>query len=233
MSIEQHPYYSTADLNYQLGKNYDQIFNEGYRPGGIWFNETVTIICGTFPPYKEYFNRRGYVHYSSPRNQCWKHIDSIYQTTLFIPSNVANDERRRIQNANEKISFAKSKKLGFVDVFAKIGRKKIGSSKDADLIGIETIFDNETFEHLIGSNVQQIAFVYSLSRKIFMDNIREKYHQTPKLVRAYYTDGIPLEVHSLKLFKKEILLSYSPIHGPIEWDLKQSALKKVIEFNLD
>ena len=53
-----------------------------FLDGGIWTKESKCIIIGTFPPFKEYYNRIGYIHYSSPRNKFWKHIDAIFNKKL-------------------------------------------------------------------------------------------------------------------------------------------------------
>lgn len=231
MDIEIHPYIDSTGLENQLNFSKDIINIGEFQRGGIWFPNSFTILSGTFPPLNEYANRKGYIHYSSSKNQFWKHIDSIYNTSLFINNKTAINPQLRIQNAIEKIDFAKKYNLGFVDVFSKIQRK-VNSSKDTDLIEIETIFENGIFEELLDKGVKQFVFVYSLSKEIFLSKIYNYYKQIPKVVRPYNFENIPLEVSILKLKGKDIFLSYSPIHGKITWELKQKALKKTIELEL-
>lgn len=230
--METHPYIDTNGLLSQLNLTSEQVERDGFQVGGIWFKDTKTIMCGTFPPTKEYKDRKGYIHYSSPRNKFWRHIDNIYDTKLYIPTKISKNEIYRIQNSLSKISFLKEKKVGLVDIFTKVLRKKEGSANDTDLIPHGTIFENEIFNKIIQQEaVQQIGFVYSLSRDIFEKEISYRFGKTPKILRKYNTDNVPLEVKKVTINNKELLLAYSPIHGNILDELKRKALKKVIEFD--
>jgi len=228
--IEVHPYLTTKGFTDQLNYTKVQIENEGFIDGGIWLINTKTIICGTFPPRKEHLNRKGYIHYSSTKNKFWKHIDKIYKTNLYLNS---ENEEERINNSIEKIEFLKSKKIGFIDVFSKIERKHMDSSKDNDLISVETIFENGIFDKILKSDVVQFVFVYSLSRDIFVNYIERKFGTKLTLVRRYKKDEITLEVNKVKILGKDIYLSYSPIHGNIEDVYRQPALKKAIELDFN
>ena len=208
----------------------DKITKDEFIDGGIWLNNTKTIICGTFPPRKEHLNRKGYIHYSSTKNKFWKHIDKIYKTNLYL--NPENEEERII-NSVKKIEFLKSKQIGFIDVFSKIKRKYIDSSKDDDIIPVETIFENGIFDKILKSDVVQFVFVYSLSRNIFIENIKRKFKTKLTLVRRYKKDEISLEVYKVTISEKNIYLSYSPIHGNIEDVYRQPALKKAIELDFN
>lgn len=233
MSIEIHPYITTNGLLTQLNFTNEQVENNHFQNGGIWFKNTRTIICGTFPPTREYKNRKGYIHYSSPRNKFWKHVDNIYRENLYIPSKVSNNEFLRIKNSLNKISFLKQRGLGFVDIFTKISRIKECSTRDTDIIPEETIFDNQIFDTIIQqSEVKQIAFVYSLSKKIFEDKLLRIFGKRPKIIREYNTAQIPLEVKTITINQKDLFLSYSPIHGKILDEQKRIALKKVTELDL-
>lgn len=231
--METHPYIDTNGLLNQLNLTSEQVERDGFQVGGIWFKDTKTIMCGTFPPTREYKDRKGYIHYSSPRNKFWRHIDNIYDTKLYIPTKISKNEISRIQNALSKISFLKDKKVGLIDIFTKVSRKNEDSANDTDLIPQGTIFENQIFNKIIQQDaVQQIGFVYSLSRDIFEKEILSIFGKTPKIVRKYNTDKVPLEVKKVTINNKELLLAYSPIHGKILDELKRKALKKVIEFDL-
>lgn len=120
-----------------------------------------------------------------------------------------------------------------VDIFTKVSRKEEGSAKDTDLIPQVTIFENQIFNKKIQQEaVQQIGFVYSLSRDIFEKEILSRFGKTPYVLRKYNTDKVPLEVKKVIINNKELLLAYTPIHGNILDELKRKALKKVIEFDL-
>lgn len=235
--MEVHPYINIAGLFTQLNLTSQIVQTRGFLDGGIWFSDTVTAMCGTYPPLREYQTqqgtiRKGYVHFSSPRNKYWRHVDNIYGTKLYIPTKIAKNEQARIDNALKKIDFLEEKKLGFIDIFTKVRRRVNGSAKDTDLISVETIFDNGIFENVLQQNIRQFGFVYSLSRDIFIEKIEAKYKVKPQTVRPYNANNIPLEVRKVKVNGKEIFLSYSPIHGNITDDKKRAALKKVIEFDI-
>ena len=227
-----HPYIDKQGFINQLRLSEEQVQSGGYKPGGIWFNDTLSVVCGTYPPNREYVDRKGYIHYSSPRNKFWRHVDNLYGTELYIPTKVASNEKARIENALDKIQFMKSKRLGFIDIFSKVNRRVENSSKDSDLIPVETIFDNSTITEVIEGGIIQFVFVYSLSRDTFIQSLAKKFNVFPEIVRNYNTDGVPLEVKKVQIDGKEIYLSYSPIHGKIYDDLKRAALKKAIEFDI-
>ena len=227
--METHPYSDLNGFKNQLNLTDDEIKNYGFKPGGIWFNNTESIICGTFPPKKEYFDRKGYIHYSSNKNKLWKHIDAIFNTNLFSNS---EDDKSRILNAKEKIKFVTEKKLGFVDIYSKIERKFENSSSDCDLIPVENIFNNGVFEEIIKSDVKQFIFVYSLSRDEFENHLKEKFPDIQfDKIREYKNDDITLEVKEVKFNKRTLYLTYSPIHGNISDKIRRPALKKAIEFD--
>ena len=228
--METHPYITTNGFINQLKMNNELINQMEFLDGGIWTKESKCIIIGTFPPFKEYYNRIGYIHYSSPRNKFWKHIDAIFNKKLFISSADANNSIKRVKNSIEKIEFIQTKKIGFIDIFTKIERKS-NDAKDKNLIPIENIFDNNIFENVLKNNVEEFVFVYSLARDTFIKEIQKRYNIVPKLIREYGKDNITLEVKSIQILNKTYYLSYCPIHGKIEDSIRQPALKKAIEFD--
>lgn len=235
--METHPYINKTGLITQLNLSPETVQMKGYLDGGVWFMDTVTAMCGTYPPSREYQTsqgviRKGYLHFSSPRNKYWQHVDNIYGTNLYIPSKNSNNENERIQNSLKKIEFLETKKLGFIDIFSKVNRRLTTSAKDSDIIPVENIFDNGIFESVLQQSIRQFGFLYSLSYTTFVQNLEAKYNVRPKLIRPYNTDNIPLEVSKIKVESKEIYLSYSPIHGNIKDYKKRIGLKKIIEFDI-
>jgi G:T/U-mismatch repair DNA glycosylase len=229
--MEIHPYLKTSGINTQLNLSVEEIQTGEYKDGGIWFPNTRVIVCGTFPPRKEYFNRKGYIHYSSSKNKFWQHIDSIYNLNLYASKKISDKTDLRIANSLEKIRFLKDKKIGFIDVFTKISRKDPNSWKDADIIEpYETFFDEQIFQNIISSSVENIVFVYSKSYEVFVKYLRLKFDDILIFeIREYNKDNIPLRVESFNINNKTFYLSYSPIHGNIEDIFRRPALKKAIE----
>jgi G:T/U-mismatch repair DNA glycosylase len=229
--MEIHPYIEKDGLKKQLNLSSEMIISEQYQDGGIWFPNTKVIICGTFPPKKEYFNRKGYIHYSSSKNKFWQHIDAIFNVNLYANKTISDNTLARIENSLKKVDFLRKEKIGFIDIFTKISRKSENSSKDDDIVEpYETFFETLIFENLIKSSVQNIIFVYSRSYNEFIKYLLLHFPDTKRnLVREYQKDKIPLRVESFSLGEKTIFLSYSPIHGKIEDKFRRPALKKAIE----
>jgi G:T/U-mismatch repair DNA glycosylase len=229
--METHPYIEKQGLTKQLNLSSEEVAQRNFRDGGIWFNDTEVIVCGTFPPRREYLNRKGYIHYSSSRNKFWQHIDAIYNVDLFAPKIISEKSELRISNCLKKIKFLEEKKMGFIDVFTKISRKHPDSSKDDDIIEpYETIFDETIFENILASSIKNIIFVYSKSYNVFVKTLLNKYPNSAiSLIREYQKDNITLRVESCIVENKSIYLSYSPIHGKIEDRFRRPALKKAIE----
>jgi G:T/U-mismatch repair DNA glycosylase len=225
--IENHPYKTKYGLASQLNLSEVDIEKKGFKNGGIWFRNTEIIIMGTFPPQKEYLNRLGYIHYSSPKNKFWKHIDSIYNKSLFINSLSSKISSKRIANAIDKIEFLESINTGFIDIFSTIDRK-VNDAKDSNLIPIETIFDTEVISLLFESSVTKIIFVYSLARDTFFEYLKRKFNLVPKLISLYNTNDIPMEIHHFEINQKHFHLVYSPIHGNITDIKRRKALKKAL-----
>lgn len=229
--METHPYITKHGLTEQLNLTVEEIQSGQFKDGGIWFPDTKSIICGTFPPRIEYFNRKGYIHYSSNRNKLWKHIDSLYNVNLFANILISEKPDIRIANSKKKIIFLKQKRLGFIDVFTKISRKDNNSSNDNDIIEpFETIFETPIFNDIISSQVENVIFVYSKSYETFVIYLKKYFPGTIiSLVREFNKNDISLRVERCTIGKKEIYLSYSPIHGNIKDIYRRPALKKAIE----
>ena len=52
--MEKHPYKTITGFEIQLNMSEEEISTKGFKNGGIWFRKTKSIVCGTFPPKKEY-----------------------------------------------------------------------------------------------------------------------------------------------------------------------------------
>lgn len=233
-TIEKHPYRYINGLKDQLNLTDKEIRINKFKDGGIWFPSTKTIVCGTFPPKKEYFNRKGYLYYSSPKNKFWKHIDKIFETRLYINSQEASNKIFRVENSLKKIEFIKKLRFGFIDIYTQISRKKIDSSIDKDIIPCKTIFDDNIFNKILESDVENIIFVYSDSYKKFLINLYLRYSNCPrKIVREYMKDNISLRVEKIIIGEKQIFLTYCPIHGNLKDISRLPALKKAIEYNFN
>lgn len=228
--MENHPYASNLGFAIQLNYSLEKISIEGFKNGGIWFSNTKVLVCGTFPPKNEYFNRKGYIHYSSVRNKFWQHIDSIYEQNLYANSNQILNDNLRIENCELKISFLKKKLIGLVDIYTKISRKAELSSKDDDIIApFETIFETSIFSEILNSKVENIVFVYSKSYNVFIDEIKKQFPDAKfDLVRPYMKDNISLRVEKININNKTIFLSYTPIHGKLSDSTRRPALFKAL-----
>ncbi|KIO77838.1 hypothetical protein TH53_06780 [Pedobacter lusitanus] len=226
--IEEHPYLTLQGVSIQLGLAEDEVQKDGYKEGGIWFSDTKSIVCGTFPPKGEYAGRIGYIHFPGSRNQFWKHFDKVFGTELFFAFKDSSQDDKRAENAVKKIQFCKTKGIGFIDVFTKISRRK-QDAKDINLEIEETIFEGDVFDEILKSSVSQIIFVYSLSRDAFLEKIPQEYKSSLTMVRAYNSEDVPLEIRKIIVNERELLLTYCPIHGPIKWQKKQLAMKTAFE----
>lgn len=229
--METHPYIDKSGLKRQLNLDDITISNNGYNDGGIWFSDTKTIICGTFPPRKEYFNRKGYIHYSSSRNKFWQQIDKIFQTELFTKSDIARSAELRINNSLAKIQFLKNKKVGLVDIYTKIDRKHIDSSSDDDLIPRETIFDTNIFNALVESTVENFVFVYSKSRDEFESQLLRRYNTSFEIIKGHNDGGILLGIKKCIVNNREFKLIYYPMHGNNTDEKRLPALRKIFEIS--
>jgi G:T/U-mismatch repair DNA glycosylase len=229
--METHPYIDKSGLKRQLNLNESNLKENGYKDGGIWFADTRTIICGTFPPKKEYFNRKGYIHYSSSRNKFWQQIDKIFQTDFFITNEIAGSAELRIKNSLKKINFLKSKKVGLIDIYTKINRKNSESSSDDDLIPIETIFDRDIFKDITTSSVENFVFVYSKSRDEFESQLQKRYNICFETLKTHNDGSILLGIKKCSINNKHFNLIYYPIHGNNTDEKRLPALTRIFDIS--
>jgi len=224
--MEIHPYLTSDGIKNQLKLSDSELKELGILVGGMFFNESETIICGTFPPQKEYVQQKGYLHYSSNRNKFWGHIDSIFNAELKF--NLYTVEER-ITNAKKKIEFARKQKIGFIDIFSKVSRSAEDAKDEHLTEPWETIFDNGIFESaFINKSVRQVIFVYKMSKKTFYEKFHLKYPDTEIIPIIKKNNVSPLIVDKITICKKEIYLIYSPIHGNITDDRRRLSLKKAL-----
>jgi hypothetical protein len=227
--MEIHPYLTTEGYRSQLNLSDEKIEKLKAFDGGIWFLNTKRIVCGTFPPKKEYYGRKGYLYFASAKNQFWKHIDAIYGTNYFLASKDLK-EIDRINNALDKINFCRQREFGFIDMFSKINRFNETSSSDDDIIPVETIFQNGVFTNAISKGVSTFICVYKFSFETMIQSIMDGFGGPPKIIRPYNSENVPLKAIKFVLGNKEIIVIYSPIHGNIHWPRKQAALKMAMEW---
>lgn len=227
--MEIHPYKFLEGFKAQLNLSSSQIEQYGFKPGGVWFDDTETIIMGTFPPANEYFERQGYIHYSSNRNKFWLHIDAIFGTNLKLNPALSENDDLRIENALEKIAFLKANRIGFVDIFTKIQRKVEGSASDENLIPIESIFETGVLDSLVKSkSLRQITFVYGKAKSTFFQKLSEYNQRTPIVTRGYGEENLRLGIWDFEFNSVANKLSQVPIHGNILDVEKQRAISAML-----
>lgn len=222
-----HPLRDLSGFENYLSFTFKRITELQLKPGGLWNHNTKIIVSGTFPPYKEI--RPGYFYFSSSRNQFYKHVDAIFNTTLFLRSQQAKVQKNRVDNASQKAEFFLTKNIGFIDIFQEVERSNPYSASDSNITDFRSIFDNGLFADILSSQVNQIVCVYSLALNTFKEMIAQHYHVHPRLIVPYCTKGnLPLEVYEYTIDRRKLYLVYAPIHGPIEWKLKQGALSRAL-----
>lgn len=121
------------------------------------------LIVGTFPPKKEYTEKKsGFFFYSSERNQFWNRIDNIQNINLKKTQH-KNAKETFVENKRRKEIFSTKNKLGFIDVFSSI-KRKADSVKDSDLVPIENIIQNGKLTQILQSNnISRICCTYKLA----------------------------------------------------------------------
>ncbi len=127
--------------------------------------DSKVIIMGTFPPTKEWQEKGdGFFFYSSEKNHFWNRIDNIFKFPVgFKKTKTLNFDETFFENKLRKEYFAEKYKIGFLDIYSKISRKK-KSSADIDLISEETIFDNGLILSILNNNnVTRVCCTYSLA----------------------------------------------------------------------
>ena len=119
----------------------------GFVPKG-----TTKLIVGTFPPKNEYKSKRtDFFYYSSVKNHFWNRIDNVNKKGVKLKQTKYKNESETISaNKSRKENFSRENKLGFIDIFSKVKRKK-NTSSNSDLIAIETILQNKSFLGIVKS----------------------------------------------------------------------------------
>lgn len=122
------------------------------------------LIVGTFPPKKEYTEKkRGFFFYSSEKNQFWNRIDNIKTNALLKKTQHKNAQESFVENRSRKEIFSKENKLGFIDIFSSI-KRKADSANDSDLVPIENIIQNGKLNQILKStNISRICCTYKLA----------------------------------------------------------------------
>jgi len=165
--MEIHPYYKKSEptLTGVIG---------GFLPANA-----ETLIIGTFPPTKRTQQEIDeYFFYSSPLNQFWNRIDNIFiNDKSYSPlkqTKHRNADLSKLEN-NERIkTFCINKKLGFLDFFCKIERKKLNSVADEDLINNENIIENNYLFNYLDNNstIKRICCVYKRAYEDLLKDLK-------------------------------------------------------------
>lgn len=121
------------------------------------------LIVGTFPPKKEYTEKKsGFFFYSSERNQFWNRIDNI-QNVQLKKTQHKNAKETFIENKRRKEIFSIENKLGFIDVYSSI-KRKADSANDSDLVPIDNIIQNGKLIQILKScTISRICCTYKLA----------------------------------------------------------------------
>ena len=130
------------------------------------------LIVGTFPPKKEYTEKKsGFFFYSSERNQFWNRIDKIKTNAQLKKTKHRNANESLIENKKRKESFCIENKLGFIDVFSSI-KRKADSANDSDLVSIENIIQNGKLTQILKSkDLTKICCTYKLAYECLKSNL--------------------------------------------------------------
>ena len=122
------------------------------------------LIVGTFPPKKEYTEKKsGFFFYSSEKNQFWNRVDNIKTNAQLKKTKNKNANESLIENKKRKENFCIENKLGFIDVFTSI-KRKADSANDSDLVPIENIIQNGKLIQILKSkNISRICCTYKLA----------------------------------------------------------------------
>lgn len=122
------------------------------------------LIVGTFPPKKEYTEKKsGFFFYSSEKNQFWNRVDNIKTNAQLKKTKNKNANESLIENKTRKEFFCIENKLGFIDVFSSI-KRKADSANDSDLVPIENIIQNgKLIQILKTKNISRICCTYKLA----------------------------------------------------------------------
>ena len=122
------------------------------------------LIVGTFPPKKEYTEKKsGFFFYSSEKNQFWNRVDNIKTNAQLKKTKNKNANESLIENKKRKEIFCIENKLGFIDVFSSI-RRKADSANDSDLVPIVNIIQNGKLIQILKSkNISRICCTYKLA----------------------------------------------------------------------
>ncbi len=130
------------------------------------------LIIGTFPPKKEYTEKKsGFFFYSSEKNQFWNRIDNIKTNAQLKKTQHKNANESLVDNKRRKERFSIDNKLGFIDVFSTITRKA-DSANDSDLVPIENIIQNGKLKELLKSNqITRICCTYKLAYECLKCNL--------------------------------------------------------------
>jgi G:T/U-mismatch repair DNA glycosylase len=138
----------------------------GFTPSGMRI-----IVIGTFPPLEQYKNNKDFFFYSSEKNHFWNRIDNIFPNINLKKTANKNKNEPLFVNKKRKQQFSKEKKIGFIDVFTRIQRKKV-SSNDSDIVAVENIISNKKLLNILKTHsVIRICCTYKLAYETIKLNL--------------------------------------------------------------
>ena len=140
----------------------------------IIFNNTTTLILGSFPSIKSFENSFYYAH---PKNQFWKILSEISSYP--------------INNKDQKLWLLKELKLGLWDIIKSCQRENSSDSnlKDITPNNIESILKEYP-------NINQLAFTSRLGQSVF------KKHFSNLDIKSFYLPS-PSPAYAAMSFKEK------------------------------
>jgi G:T/U-mismatch repair DNA glycosylase len=186
------------------------------------------LIIGTFPPKKEYTEKKnGFFFYSSEKNHFWNRIDNIKTNSHLKKTQLKNANESLIENRRRKESFSIDNKLGFVDVFSVI-KRKVDSANDSDLIPIENIIQNgKLIQILRTKSISRICCTYKLSYECLKCNLESLSKSVTINQRGDTANGEIINF-SFENRKIELILLYPATRSSQKGAIKDAQYKKYL-----
>lgn len=191
-------------------------------PNGFIPRDVHVLVIGTFPPRKEYVEKKeGFFFYSSEKNHFWNRMDNIFNHNPGLKRTKSkNSSETFLHNRYRKEAFAKIHKIGFLDIFHKISRKK-DSADDNDIISIQDVISNGRLKDVIIKNkdIKRICCTYKLAYEVIKNNICHigSEYKIEKDERTANGEKIILNLENRKI---EVVLLYPATRSGHKSDLK-------------
>ena len=124
-------------------------------------------------PY--YLNPSEFFYYPSPQNHFWNRMENIFPDWKLKRTKSSNNSSTLAENIEKKKEFCALYKIGFLDVFEAVDRKRKGS-RDVDLIPVIDIVGSGTLFEVLEkhSSINSICCTYSLAYSILRTKLDSK-----------------------------------------------------------